>query len=121
VFLNLPKEASETGDMAKPIRFVSSMLLTGALLAPVAFAQDRDHDRDDRNHNNTRVYDPVRRDYHNWNSDEDNAYRQWYGQQYNGKKYRDYRKLNKKDQQAYWKWRHNNDNDRDHDKDRDRH
>jgi hypothetical protein len=118
-----PKEASETGDMAKPIRFVSSMLLTGALLAPVAFAQDRDHDRDDRNRNNNRVYDSSHRDYHNWNSDEDNAYRQWYGQQHNGKQYRDYRKLNKKDQQAYWKWRHNNENDRDrdHDKDRDRH
>src|SRR5207302_6243042 len=36
--------------MKKPVRFTSSLLLAGALLAPIAtFAQDRDHDRDDHN------------------------------------------------------------------------
>ncbi|MFL6437930.1 MAG: hypothetical protein ACJ71Q_10145 [Terriglobales bacterium] len=105
--------------MKKPVRFISSLLLAGALLAPVAtFAQDRDHDRDDHN-KNVRVYDPYRRDYHNWNSDEDIRYRRWYTQTYGGRTYRPYKKLHKKDQQAYWKYQH--DNDRDHDRDRDRH
>jgi len=99
------------------IRFLNSLLVSAALLAPLAMhAQDRDHDRDRDNH---RVYDSAHRDYHAWNSDEDNAYRQWYGQTYNGHQYRDYRKLNKKQQQAYWKWRHDNDHDRDKDRDRD--
>ena len=99
--------------MKKAIRFSSSVLLAGALLAPVAtFAQDRDHDRDDRNKNG-RVYDPYHKDYHNWDRDEDNRYRQWYGQTYNGQNYRSYKKLHKKDQRAYWDWRHNNDHDRD--------
>jgi hypothetical protein len=87
----------------------------GALAAPIAMpAQDRDHDRDrdDRN----RVYDASHRDYHNWNQDEDRNYRQWYGENYNNKKYRDYRKLHRKDQDAYWNWRHTH--DRDHDNDR---
>ena len=105
--------------MKKPVRFTSSLLLAGALLAPIAtFAQDRDHDRDDHN-KNVRVYDPYRKDYHNWNSDEDTRYRHWYTQTYSGRTYRPYKKLHKKDQQAYWKYQH--DNDRDHDRDRDRH
>ncbi len=103
--------------MQKYIRFVNSLLLSAALLAPLAMqAQDRDRDRDDQ-----RVYDRAHRDYHNWNGDEDNAYRQWYGQTYNGRRYRDYRKLNRKQQQSYWNWRHDNDHDRDKDRDRDRH
>ena len=101
--------------MRKKIRFTASLLLAGALTAPLALqAQDRDHDRDDRN----RVYDREHKDYHNWNADEDNRYRQWYGQTYNGRPYRNYKKLHRKDQDAYWTWRHNNDHDRD---DRDRH
>jgi hypothetical protein len=103
--------------MRRNFRFCSSLLLSAALLAPLAMrAQDRDHDRDDRNQ---RVYDRAHHDYHAWNSDEDDAYRRWYGQTYNGREYKHYRKLNKKQQEAYWKWRH--DNDRDRDRDRDRH
>lgn len=101
--------------MRRTIRFMASLLLTAALTAPLALqARDNDHDRDDRN----RVYDRSHRDYHNWSQDEDRNYRQWYGQTYNGRQYRDYRKLNRKNQDSYWNWRHNNDHDRD---DRDRH
>jgi hypothetical protein len=72
-------------------------------------AQDRDHDRDDH-----RIYDPAHHDYHTWNNNENDAYRHWYGQTYHGKEYREYGRLNKKQQEAYWKWRH--DHDRDHDR-----
>jgi len=110
--------AARTGRRdEKKFRLGSSLLLSAALLVPIAMrAQDRDHDRDDRNQ---RVYYRAHHDYHAWNNDEDEAYRRWYGQTYNGRQYREYRKLNKKQQQAYWKWRH--DNDRDHDRDHDRH
>jgi hypothetical protein len=110
--------AARTGRRdEKKFRLGSSLLLSAALLVPIAMrAQDRDHDRDDRNQ---RVYYRAHHDYHAWNNDEDEAYRRWYGQTYNGRQYREYRKLNKKRQQAYWKWRH--DNDRDHDRDHDRH
>lgn len=97
--------------MKRTIHFASTLLLSGALLAPIAMqAQDRDHDRDDR------VYDRAHRDYHNWNADEDRNYHQWYGDTYHGRDYRDYRKLNRKDQERYWAWRHDHDRDHDHDK-----
>ena len=55
--------------MTRLIRNISSLVVAGIITAPVAlYAQDRDHDRDDRTH---RVYDPYQRDYHNWNGDED--------------------------------------------------
>jgi hypothetical protein len=107
----------------KGMRILSSMLLMGALAAPLALqAQDRDdhHDRDD--HKNQRVYDRDHKDYHNWNGDEDRNYRQWYSTRYNGREYRDYNRINHKDQSAYWGWRHqhgddHHDNDH-HDNDR---
>ena len=105
----------------KGMRILSSMLLMGALAAPLAMrAQDRDdhHDKDDHA-KNQRVYDRDHKDYHNWNQDEDRNYRQWYTQTYKGREYRDYNRLKKHDQTAYWNWRHQHgDNDRDdhHDK-----
>ncbi len=109
--------------MRRKFRSCSSLLLSAALLVPLAMhAQDRDRDRDhDRDDRNQRVYDRAHHDYHAWNNDEDDAYRRWYGQTYNGRDYKDYRKLNKKQQEAYWKWRHDNDRDRDRDRDHDRH
>lgn len=108
----------------KGMRVLSSMVLMGALAAPLSLmAQDHDrddhHDRDDRA-KNQRVYDRDHKDYHNWNSDEDRSYRQWYGETYNGRDYRDYNRLKHKDQTAYWNWHHQHgDHDRDDHKDRD--
>lgn len=106
--------------MKRSVRLINSLVLAAAIAAPIAM-QAQDHDRDNRNNNNSRVYDRQHKDYHTWNNDENNSYRQWYGQTNNGKQYRDYNKLHKKDQQAYWNYRHNNDRDRDHDKDHDKH
>lgn len=90
------------------------MVLIGAFAAPIAMPA-MGQDRDDRD--NHRVYDRVHHDYHNWTPDEDRSYRQWYGETYNGKAYRDYNKVNRKNQEAYWKWRHEHgDRDRDHDR-----
>ena len=96
--------------MKRTIRFASSLLLSGTLLAPIAMQARDDHDRDDRN----RVYDRAHHDYHNWTADEDRNYRQWYADRYHARDYRDYRKLNHKDQAAYWNWRHDHDHDHEH-------
>jgi len=98
--------------MTRLLRSASSLLLAGIITAPVAMYarhDDRDHDKDHR------IYDPYRHDYHNWNSDEDRTYRDWYARTYNGRDYRDYRKLHKKEQREYWTWRHDHDHDHDHD------
>ena len=125
ILISIAREDRNEMKIKKGMRILSSMLLMGALAAPLAVqAQDRDdkHDRDDQA-KNQRVYDSNHKDYHTWNDDEDRNYRQWYTQKYKGREYREYNRLNKKDQAAYWNWRHQHgDNDRDdhHDKDHDK-
>lgn len=69
-----------------------------------------------------RVYDPYYSDYHTWGPGEDVYYRQWYGDTYHDRAYRDYRHLNRDEQHRYWDWRHQHgDHDHDHDRDHDRH
>jgi hypothetical protein len=111
--------------MKRLFRMAGSLILAGAIAAPIAM-QAQDHDRDDKDrdrdrnrNNNARIYDREHRDYHTWNNDEDGRYRQWYTNTYNGREYRDYNRLHKKDQQQYWNWRHSH-GDNDHDRD-DRH
>jgi len=90
------------------IRYFSSILLIGALAAPVAFeAQDRrDHQGRDQGSNNQRVYDRQHNDYHQWNDNENRTYQQWSSERNNGKGSRDYNRLKRKDQNAYWNYRH---------------
>jgi hypothetical protein len=111
-------ERKENMTIHKGMRFVSSMILMGALAAPLSLiAQDRDdhHDRDDHERHQ-RIYDRDHKDYHNWNGDEDRVYRQWYTESHNGRGYREYNKLKHKEQNAYWNWRHQHgDHDHDHD------
>lgn len=91
-------------------RFVSLLLLSAALGAPVAIRaddQNEHHDRDrnrDRNRDR-RYYDTENRDWHQWNGQEDRAYRRYLEEQ--RRQYREYGKLNKRDQREYWRWRHN--------------
>ncbi len=51
-----------------------------------------------------RVYDPYYGDYHVWNDPEIGYYNQWVVETH--LPHRDYRKLSRKDQHAYWDWRH---------------
>lgn len=96
----------------KGVRFLGALLLTGTLAVPLALgAQDRDDHKDkdkDRDHQakTERVYDREHHDYHQWNADEERNYREWYEARYHGKEFRDYKRLKKKDQNAYWTWRH---------------
>jgi len=92
-------------------RHLSYLVLTAALIAPVALgtraaAQD-DKRRDESQHNDrkqARVYDRKHKDYHDWNDSEDRSYRAYLGQ--NHVEYRDYSKLNHNKQDQYWNWRH---------------
>jgi hypothetical protein len=80
------------------MRFMNTMLLSAALLAPLALtpvtlrADDRVY-RDERFHAE-----------HHWDSHEDRAYRIWVKEQH--RKYRDFHRLKADDQAAYWGWRH---------------
>ena len=79
-------------------RFVSSLLLAGSLIGANACA--------------VRVYDEPRRDYHRWDGREERAYRLYLGERHI--EYRDFRRLNRREQDGYWAWRHNHpDRDRD--------
>jgi hypothetical protein len=87
-------------------RYVSFIFLSAALSAPAALvsraaSQEEHHDK--------RVYDHAHKDYHNWDEHEDHAYHQYFTE--NHREYRDYGKLKRKDQDAYWAWRHDHPDD----------
>ena len=74
-------------------QIVSMFLLTACLtLTPSALRADDHHDR--------RVEQERRRE---WNEREERAYRQYLQERRH--QYRDWNKLNRKQQEAYWKWR----------------
>jgi len=52
------------------------------------------------------VYDPAYRDYHHWDAHEDVVYRNYWAENHRGEPYREYGKLNQKEQGDYWNWRH---------------
>jgi len=103
-------------------RYVGFVFLAGALAAPAALVtsarpQDDEHHDKDKN----RVFDSEHKDYHKWDKNEDHMYRQYLGDQHMD--YRDYEKLDRDQQSAYWNWRHtrNADPDSHDDKHDDRH
>jgi hypothetical protein len=89
-------------------KYVASLFLSTALLAPLgafAMAEPQDeHERHEEKERERRVYDPYHKDYHNWDSREDEVYRRWLETRHHA--YVDYEHLKHKEQQAYWNWRH---------------
>jgi hypothetical protein len=93
-------------------RYISFLFLTAALSAPAAIvtrAASQDEHRDEH-HDQKRVYDRSHKDYHNWDDNEDRTYHQYFTE--NHGEYRDYSKLKRKDQDAYWNWRHEHGDDK---------
>jgi len=79
-------------------RFQVAMLGMALLLGPgTAFSQDRSH-------HDERYEDRGHRDAHDWNAREDEAYRRYLRE--NHRSYREFKKLNRRDQERYWAWRH---------------
>lgn len=79
--------------------FLSATLCLPVILPLAGHAQDRDD-----HHEEHRYYDAQHKDYHNWNNDEDRAWRHWL--EVNHMEYHDWARANRREQQRYWKWRH---------------
>jgi len=75
---------------------LSGFLLGAALIAPVAVRADEHHDK--------RYYDRDHKDYHQWNGQEDRAYRVYLGEQH--RNYRDFSRVRRNEQSQYFAWRH---------------
>lgn len=78
-------------------RYVSSVLLTGALLSAVAVngcAVRASY----------RVYDPAYSDYHEWNDGEVVYYQRWETETH--RDHREFKKRHADEQKEYWNWRH---------------
>jgi type III secretory pathway component EscR len=83
-------------------RFLNTALLGVALMIPVAMAPTALRAQENKG---ARTYhDKQHNDDHEWNKNEDQAYRAYAKQ--NHRKYREFSTLNDDDQQAYWGWRH---------------
>jgi hypothetical protein len=81
------------------IRYLGSLFLAVALIAPavsVGCAARATY--------GARFYDAGHNDYHGWDDREDRSYRQYLGEK--REDYRDFSKLNQKEQSDYWNWRH---------------
>jgi hypothetical protein len=83
-------------------RFLNAALLGAALVIPVAIAPTALRAEDQKT---ARTYhDKKNNDDHEWNGQEDKAYRVYTKE--NHRKYGDFSKAKENDQQAYWGWRH---------------
>ena len=78
-------------------RYLSTFLLGVAMLVPVVLQARDDHPR--------RYYDRSHKDYHQWNDQEDRAYRHWI-QDERKREYHPWVKARRSEQKEYWRWRH---------------
>lgn len=77
-------------------RYLSTLLLGAALCAPIVVHAE-EHPK--------KYYDRTRKDYHEWNEQEERAYRHWVEAERH-RKYQPWARTRREDQQAYWRWRH---------------
>lgn len=82
-------------------RFLNSLLLGAALVAPIALTPTvlRADDR--------KYHDAEHNDDHVWNNHENRAYRIYVREHH--RKYVNFDKLRDEDRAAYWNWRHDHD------------
>jgi len=83
-------------------RYVRFALFATALILPYG-VQAQNHD-DQARHDDVDHRDADHRDEHHWDAHEDAAYRRYLQERH--MKYREFEKLNKKEQDQYWAWRH---------------
>ena len=80
-------------------RYLSMFLLGAAFLVPVAVKADDDHRQVQR------YYDRNGRDWHEWNPNEQQAYNRYAQEQH--RQAREFEKQKRRDQERYFRWRHN--------------
>ena len=87
-------------------RMFSALLMTAVMATPLALASDASAGQSttDRARVRVRVYDPYRRDYHQWNSHEEREYRAYLAERHQA--YLRYQRQRAAERRAYWRWRH---------------
>jgi len=97
--------------MSRRVLVVSSLLIASALTCAAAMRavspsrelqSSENSQRDDRSRG--QVYDQSHRDWHDWDDSEERAYRQFLTE--TRKDYREFTRLNARQQSEYWNWRH---------------
>ena len=90
------------------VRGCALLLFAGFLTSPVGAAarpqDDRQEHRDNGGKTNQRYDDKAHKDSHNWDNNEDTAWRQYRTEHHEA--YRDFSHASKKEQSDYWNWRH---------------
>ena len=81
--------------MPSKYRYLSSLLLAVAFIAPAVTTGCGEH----------RYHDAYYNDYHRWDRHENVYYNQWTVETH--RDHRDFRKLDHDQQKEYWTWRHN--------------
>lgn len=85
--------------------YLKVVVLTTALVVPVAFgAEDHNQERRQNDQQMRHYEDKAHNDSHDWNESEDQAYRRYLQEHH--KKYRNFERENKREQSDYWTWRH---------------
>jgi hypothetical protein len=95
----------------KRYKFLGTLILGGALIAPaglMAFQQSESTTTTTTTTETHRYYDPGYKEYHEWDSNEDRAYRMYL--QETKREYQEFPKTTVTQQTEYWKWRHNHPN-----------
>jgi hypothetical protein len=82
-------------------RYSAAFLLAVSLTAPLIMADD---------HDKKRYYDKTRKDYHEWNENEDRNYKLFLNERH--APIHDWKKAKSREQQEYWKWRHEHPDER---------
>jgi Ni/Co efflux regulator RcnB len=88
---------------------LSTLLLGAVLAAPVALKAQDESKKTTTTTTTTstetkRYYDPVEKDYHMWNENEDRAYRVYLQEQH--RDYVEFPKVKVTEQREYFRWRH---------------
>jgi len=89
----------EEYNMHRANRYIASLFLTAALVAPVAIIA-----AEPQVNVQFQVRDKQHKDFHTWNNQEDQAYRGYLNDQH--QPYRAYPKQSHKVQNQYWNYRH---------------
>jgi hypothetical protein len=90
-------------------RILSTLALGAALIAPIALRAQDESKKTTTTTTTTstetkRYYDPVEKDYHVWNEQEDRAYRVYLQEKHTD--YVEFPKVKVTEQREYFRWRH---------------
>jgi hypothetical protein len=103
-------------ERGKVLKSLKAVLFSAALLvSTLGFAQDRQEQRgsdrrdsnasrDHRSGDNRAYYDSKRRDWHQWDDQENQSYRR-YAEEHHWKDH-DFSNNSEREQQQYWNWQH---------------